>query len=107
MQIKITQSGAKMILQIEGDINKFEIDRLKRALIDIRSFSEIVLDLSKVYFASSPLINLLIGIKIRHPKDYQKIKLLKPSDLILELFALTQIDRMYEIIRENTVLLAG
>jgi ABC-type transporter Mla MlaB component len=101
MHISRIQENDKTLIQIEGDINKCDVEKLCGELKNLEKLSEFIIDLSKVQFACSSLINFLINLRLKYPSDYTKVRLLKPNTLILELLELTNVNQLYEIIGES------
>ncbi len=101
MNFKCEQIGTRRIIRINGDINKFELNGLKSSLQELKSFSEVVVDMTDVDFAGSDFINLFIDIRHYYPSDFAKIVFLNPNALIQELFQMTHLDSVYRIREEE------
>lgn len=97
MNYKSEQIGSIRTIRIFGDINKYELQGLKNNLLDLKTLSEVIVDLSEVDFAGSDFLNLFIEIKHHFPLDYTKIVFLNPNELVQELFQMTHLDGVYRI----------
>jgi anti-anti-sigma factor len=97
MNFKCEQTETVRTIRIYGDINKFELQGLKSNFADLKSLSELVVDLADVDFAGSDFLNLLLDIRHQYPNDYVKIVFLNPNELLQELFEMTGLDQVYRI----------
>ena len=101
MNFKCEQAENIRTIRIYGDLNKFELQGLKNSLLDLKSLSEVAVDLTEVDFAGSDFLNLFLDIKHHYPSDYGKIVFINPNELIQELFEMTQLNRLYRVRKEQ------
>ena len=96
MEIKIKQDKNTKTINILGEIKLFEIEKLEKEFQDIEGFAEIRINLSKVKYADSSLLNLIIRIKRKYPD--KKIKIFNPNNYVSELLNVSGIEHIIEII---------
>jgi len=103
MNLICERKGLVLLVRIFGDINRFELTGLKQCLMDLKNLREAIVDLAEVDFAGTDFVNLLVEMKNSFPLDYHKIIIQNPNELVTELLALTQLDRLFKIHRTEAI----
>ncbi|MFH0919329.1 MAG: hypothetical protein V1913_03125 [Fibrobacterota bacterium] len=97
--ISIKQEKAVQIVEILGDIDLFEISKLKALFKNMQDCEEIWMDLSHAVSVSTAFIHLLVFIKLKLPK--MDIKIINPNKTIVRCLELTRVIDFMEIILIN------
>ncbi len=97
--MKIINSGAKTILQLEGNINLDETEALELKLDKLLSEekTKVVVDLSGVRHFSSSALGILVAYKKAMQENGGDIKLVVNSDELMQLFKVTMLSKVFEI----------
>ena len=101
MSISSEVNDSTKIIRISGAIKKSDFLELKREFNDSEDYEKILVDLSATELVTSSFINLLIELKMRDPQAVNRIKLLNPNNIILEVLYRTRIDKIFEILKKN------
>ena len=90
------ESGLKVI-KITGEAGETDLKKLKDALRNMASCSEIMLDLAGVHYISSDFTGFLLKIRNENPRHYAKIKLLNPNEAVRGMLEMTDIAKLFDI----------
>jgi anti-anti-sigma regulatory factor len=82
---------------ISDNVNRLDIDELRKNIIEANSIKTIHLDLSKVDFVDWSFINLMIEIKIKFPDIYRKIKIINPNDFVIDVLKMMFVDMINDV----------
>jgi len=81
-------------------LNAMTIGRMSRGLKDLveaREGGRFVFDFSRVTYMSSSALGMLIGLQRRVARKGARLKLTGIQDDIMEVFRITQLDRVFDI----------
>lgn len=99
MNVICEQKERTLRIRVHGDINRFELASLKRALSAASEMEEVVLDLSEVDFAGSDFINLLLEARHVDPDHFNRILVLNPTELVEELIDLSGLRPILRVVK--------
>ena len=74
-----------------------DIHELRFEILDTPEAEDISIDLADVEFIDSGFVNLMVEIKNRHPELHQRIRIVNPSDFVLQMLKRMYLDRIYEV----------
>ncbi len=94
MKISVKTEHDRKTIKITDSVNTLDVPKLKQALSDAARFSRVTLDLTETAFICTGFINLLVDLKNKVPGAHERIRLLNPNNLILELLDLTDITKI-------------
>jgi anti-anti-sigma factor len=97
MKIREIYLGRAKRLEVQGDINKADLVQLHSVMEASAEAAAIELDLTGVLFAGSDFLNFLVDLRKHQPAVARKITLHNPNEVIAELLAMTQLDRVFAV----------
>ncbi len=100
MEIEITRSNPDIaLLKVTGEIDRLCGSKLMAALDKAKDSEEIHLDLSLIGYVGSAFVDTLVMFRNRLPENDAKIRIINPSPDVLEIFRITNLDRIFPVIR--------
>jgi anti-sigma B factor antagonist len=94
----ISESGGKLIVALEGEIDLEQAGSVRRALLDsLKQGKDILVDLSKVsYIDSSGIASLVEGLQVAR-KQKRDLALVAVSQRVRRVLELARLDKVFAI----------
>lgn len=85
------------ILKPESIVTSKESGALKKELVAMNGFKEMIVDLSDVVSIGDDFINALISVRVEQFQNFRKITLVNPSEIVGQMLEAGQIGQLYKI----------
>jgi anti-anti-sigma factor len=107
--IKIRELDGHTVAEIEGDVDLYNVGKLKKSLFDIidKGAKSLVVDMKNVSYMDSSGIGALVASQKRIKANNGKFALINVSEDVLNVLKLSTLDKFFKIYANEEELLAN
>ena len=107
MEISFSQIGEHKIMEVDGEVDLYNVSELKKALFTITDgqYSSVVVDMSKINYMDSSGIGALVAGQKKMKALNGKFALLDIHEDVLNILRLATLDKFFKIYNSRDELL--